>query len=192
MVANISGNALENAVIFEAIHSQRKLLEELAYRDSLTGLYNHQNFHTRLEEEFYRAQRYSLPLSCVFADIDYFKHINDRYGHVTGDIVLKQIGRLINKILRKSDIAARYGGEEFAVLLPNTTNRGAGNFAKRMEKKVGELAIQQLKGNKVSISVGVATYQSGNVPSHHDLLQQADEAMYAAKQAKKAKGLPMP
>jgi two-component system cell cycle response regulator len=191
LVANISGNALENAVIIEAMHSKRRLLEELALRDSLTGLYNHQQFHTHLEEEFSRAQRYSLPLSCVFADIDQFKYINDRYGHVTGDVVLKQIGKLINKIFRKSDLAARYGGDEFAVLLPNTTGRGASDFADRLEKKIGELLIQQLKGKKVSISVGVATYQNGNVRSYHDLLTHADEAMYAAKQAKKENSFPI-
>ena len=189
LVASISGNALENAVIFEAMHSQRKLLEDLAFRDSLTGLYNHQHFHTRLEEEFYRAQRYALPLSCIFADIDDFKQINDRYGHVTGDVVLKQIGKLIDKILRMSDIAARYGGEEFAVLLPNTAQRGGSDFAKRLEKEIGKLSIQQLKGKKVSISVGVATNQGRNVQSYQDLVQQADEAMYAAKQAKKERGL---
>jgi len=185
VVANISGNALENAVIFEAMHSQRQLLEVLALRDSLTGLHNHQHFHTRLEEEFYRAERYALPLSCVFADIDYFKQINDHYGHATGDVVLKQIGKLIDRILRKSDLAARYGGEEFAVLLPNTDREGASEFAYRLENEIGAMSIQQLKGKKVSISVGVATYQDGNMPSYKDLVQHADEAMYAAKQAKK-------
>ena len=188
LVANISGNALENAVIFEAMHTQRKLLEEMALRDSLTGLYNHQYFHSRLEEEFSRARRYSLPLSCVFADIDSFKEINDNYGHMVGDIVLKQIGRLVETTLRKSDIAARYGGEEFTVLLPNTTGRGAGNFARRLVKKIGELSIQQLKGRKVSISVGVATYCGEKDLSHEGLLHLADEAMYAAKKEKKEKG----
>ncbi len=190
LVANISGNALENAVIFEAIHSQRRTLEELAFRDGLTGLHNHQHFHIRLEEEFSRAQRYAMPLSCVFVDIDCFKHINDCLGHVTGDVVLKQIGRLITKILRKSDIAARYGGDEFAVLLPNTSRRGAVNFAKRLEKKIGELSIQQLSGTRVSISIGVSTYHGENELSCQDLLNHADEAMYAAKQAKKQKGIP--
>ncbi len=190
LVANIAGNALENAVIFEAMHSQRQLLEDLALRDSLTGLHNHQHFHTRLEEEFYRAERYALPLSCVFADIDHFKNINDSYGHVTGDVVLKQIGKRIDAILRKSDLAARYGGEEFAVLLPNTARQGASDFAERLEQEISTLSVQQLKGTKVSISVGVATFQDGNMPSYQDLVQQADEAMYAAKQAKKKRGFP--
>lgn len=189
LVASISGNALENAVIFEAMHLKRKLLEDLAYRDSLTGLYNHQQFHTHLEEEFYRAERYGLCLSCVFADIDFFKYINDHYGHIIGDVVLKQIGKLIDKMLRKSDLAARYGGEEFAVLLPNTTRQGANKFAKRLEKKIGELSIQQLKGKRVSISVGVATYDGKEELSSEDLLKQADEAMYAAKRVKKEKNI---
>jgi two-component system, cell cycle response regulator len=186
--ANISGNALENGIVFEAMQSKKKLLEELAFRDSLTGLYNHQHFHTRFEEEFSRAQRYALPLSCVFADIDRFKTINDRFGHITGDVVLKQIGWRIEKMLRKSDLAARYGGEEFSVLLPNTTERGARDFADRLRNEIGALAIQQLKGERVSISVGVATCQDGNVSTYTQLLHQADNAMYAEKQAKKGQG----
>lgn len=185
LVANISGNALENGIIFQAMQSKKKLLEELAFRDSLTGLYNHQQFHTRFEEEFSRAQRYGLPLSCVFADIDRFKTINDRFGHITGDLVLKQIGLLIEKMLRKSDLAARYGGEEFAVLLPNTTEQGALDFAHRLRTEVGVLAIRQLKGERVSISVGVATCHDGSPTDYEQLLQQSDEAMYAEKQAKK-------
>lgn len=187
LVAKMSGNALENAVIFEAMHSHRQLLEEVAVRDSLTGLYNHQYFHTRLEEEFSRAQRYSLALSCVFADIDDFKDINDNYGHIIGDVVLKQIGKLIDSIVRNSDIAARYGGDEFAVLLPNTETQGAIEFVHRLEKEIGELSIQQLKDKKISISVGVATYQERNLSSPQDLVQRADEAMYVTKQAKKEK-----
>jgi two-component system cell cycle response regulator len=185
MVTNLSGNALENAVFFERMQSKRRLLEDLALRDGLTMLYNHQQFHTRFEDEFSRAKRYRLPLSCVFADIDNCKGINDCYGHVVGDVVLKQIGKLIGQMLRKSDLAARYGGEEFAVLLPNTTSVGAGEFADRLQASIEELSIQQLKGEQVSISVGIATYQDGNVKSYNDLLQRADEAMYAAKQAKK-------
>lgn len=185
LVTNLSGNALENAVLFEGMQSKKRLLEDLALRDGLTMLYNHQQFHTRFEEDFSRAQRYCLPLSCVFADIDDFKSINDRYGHVVGDVVLKRIGKLIQQLLRKSDLAARYGGEEFAVLLPNTAGKGACEFADRLQKRIEELSILQLNGGQVSISVGVATYQYGNVKSYNELLQRADEAMYAAKQAKK-------
>jgi two-component system, cell cycle response regulator len=187
LVANLSGNALETAVLFEAMQSKRRLLEDMALRDGLTKLYNHQLFHTRFEEEFSRAQRYGIPLSCIFADIDNFKRINDRFGHVTGDVVLKQIGRQIEQLLRKSDFAARYGGEEFAVLLPNTMDGGAKEFADRLKTSIENLSIQQLKGEKISISVGVSTYMHENVNSYQDLLHLADEAMYAEKATKKQK-----
>jgi two-component system cell cycle response regulator len=121
----------------------------------------------------------------VFVDIDNFKSINDRFGHITGDIVLKQIGRMIKKMLRKSDIAARYGGEEFAVLLPNTTYGGASEFAERLKCQVRELNIKQIKGQLMTVSIGIATYQQDNVPSYEDLLHFADKAMYQAKQSGK-------
>jgi len=185
IVANTTGNALENAVLFEAMQYSKDLLEDKALRDSLTKLYNHQHFHSRFEDEFSRAQRYGQPLSCVFVDIDNFKSINDRFGHITGDIVLKQIGRMIKKMLRKSDIAARYGGEEFAVLLPNTTYGGASEFAERLKCQVRELNIKQIKGQLMTVSIGIATYQQDNVPSYEDLLHFADKAMYQAKQSGK-------
>ncbi|ABA88426.1 response receiver sensor diguanylate cyclase [Syntrophotalea carbinolica DSM 2380] len=185
IIASISGNALENAMIFESMETNKKLLEELSVRDSLTQLYNHQYYHTRFEEEFSRAQRYDLPLSCIFFDIDDFKKINDRYGHLTGDMVLRQIARLIKKLLRKSDISARYGGEEFAICLPNTGTDSANQFAERLLVLIRELSIQQLKGEHVTVSMGTSTYMNNNVASYRELIQLADKAMYQAKESGK-------
>lgn len=185
IIANISGNALENAMIFESMETNKKLLEELSVRDSLTQLYNHQYYHTRLEEEFSRAQRYNLPLSCIFFDIDNFKKINDHYGHLTGDMVLRQISRMIQKVLRKSDISARYGGEEFAICLPNTGADSANQFAERLLVMIRDLSIQQLKGENVTVSIGTSTFMNNNVGSYRDLLQLADKAMYQAKKSGK-------
>jgi len=185
IAANITGDALENAVLFETIQSSKKLLEDLAVRDGLTKLYNHQYFHTRLDEEFFRAERYDQPLSCIFVDLDDFKSINDSYGHIAGDVVLKQIGLLLRQLARKSDISARYGGEEFAVILPNTTTSGANIFADRVLLMVRELSVQQLEGSKVTVSIGVSTFQGGNMSSYKDLLKFADQAMYEAKQSGK-------
>ena len=182
VIANISGNALENAVLFEAIQSKKSLLEDLAVRDGLTKLYNHQYFHNRLEEEFSRAQRYNLSLSCLFIDIDDFKVVNDRYGHIAGDVVIKRIGRLIEEMLRKSDIAARYGGDEFALLLLNTASDGANMVADRVLKMIRELSFQQFMGDTVTVSIGVATYSNKNLTSYEELLHLADKAMYQAKQ----------
>ena len=181
LIASISGNALENAVLFEAMQSNRKLLEDLNCRDSLTGLYNHQHFHLRLEGEFSRANRYGLPLSCIFLDVDNFKNINDRYGHLVGDVVLKQMGKLIEPMLRKSDMASRYGGEEFAVILPNTTSTGAYDFANRLLIMIREMSIPQVNYEKVTASIGVSTYLDGNMASYYELVSSADKAMYAAK-----------
>jgi len=182
VVANISGNALENAVLFEAMQSKKRLLEDLAVRDGLTKLYDHQYFHTRFEEEFSRAQRYNLSLSCVFIDIDDFKVVNDRYGHIAGDVVIKRIGRLLEQMLRKSDIAARYGGDEFALLLLNTASDGAHLFADRVLKTIRELSFQKFMGDIVTVSIGVATYSEKNLASYEELLYLADKAMYQAKQ----------
>jgi two-component system cell cycle response regulator len=182
VVANISGNALENAVLFEAMQSKKRLLEDLAVRDGLTKLYDHQYFHTRFEEEFSRAQRYNLSLSCVFIDIDDFKVVNDRYGHIAGDVVIKRIGRLLEQMLRKSDIAARYGGDEFALLLLNTASDGAHLFADRVLKTIRELSFQKIMGDIVTVSIGVATYSEKNLASYEELLYLADKAMYQAKQ----------
>lgn len=186
LVANISGNALENAILFETMQSSRQLLLDGAQRDSLTGLFNHQQFHTRLEEEFSRARRYKVPLSCIFADIDEFKNVNDRFGHMVGDVVLKRIGKLFQDMFRRSDVPARYGGEEFAVILPNTDSLGVEEFAERLRTMVSELYIPHLKGGHITVSVGVATYVGNNVPQFYgEFLQQADQAMYREKQGKK-------
>ena len=185
IVTNITGNALENAILFESLQSSRKTLEDLAMRDSLTMLFNHQYFHASCEEEFSRAQRYQLPLSCLFIDIDDFKKINDRYGHIVGDVVLKQVGGLIKKVLRKSDIAARYGGEEFAILLPNSSKEGACELATRLLAMIRSLFVPQLNGRQVTASIGVSSCREGNLSADVNLLQLADEAMYLAKQSGK-------
>ncbi len=187
VVANISGNALESAVLFESMQIAKVALEELSNRDSLTNLHNHQFFHQRFEFEFSRSQRYQQNLSCIFIDLDDFKRINDKYGHIAGDIALKKVGRLISKVLRKSDIASRYGGEEFAVLLTNTDREGANEFAVRLASLLRELDIQQLKGERLTASMGIATFTQKNVASYDALLHSADEAMYQAKNSGKDK-----
>ncbi len=180
-VANIAGNALENAVLFETMYSTKRFLEDVAVRDGLTKLYNHQFFHARLEEEFSRAHRYQLSLSCLFIDIDNFKKLNDTFGHLTGDVVLRQIGRLITNVLRTSDIASRCGGEEFAILLPNTGHDGALELAERLQTKICQVSNRA----RVTASIGVATYPHHEINSSSDLLHYADQAMYQAKQAGK-------
>jgi len=181
LVANMSSNALENAALFELMLSKQRYLEEMTLRDGLTTLYNHQHFYTRIEEEFYRAVRYGTPLSCLFFDIDDFKKVNDRYGHVCGDEVLRQIGRMLNNLIRESDIAARYGGEEFAILLPNTGANGAIVLADRLRTALGEIVVVEMNGTRITASIGIATFVDGNMSSYEQLIKQADETMYQSK-----------
>jgi len=181
LVANISANALENAVLFESMQSASEYFEEMSIRDGLTMLYNHRHFYSRLEEEFSRAERYYSPLSLIFFDIDDFKNVNDAFGHTQGDKVLKQIGELIKTVARESDIAARYGGEEFALILPNTTTGGAYDLANRLCATIRQHVFEGLKGSQVTVSVGVSTYSDKNVKSFDQLVKLADKAMYTAK-----------
>ena len=125
--------ALTNARLYRAIQEQ-------AITDGLTGLFNHRYFYERLAQEFARAQRYGLPLSLLMLDIDDFKTFNDTHGHPAGDLVLREVGRLLSTQLRRDvDVAARYGGEEFAVLLPNTARDGAQVVGDRIVREVAAL-----------------------------------------------------
>jgi len=181
MVANISANALENAVLFRSLKTASEYFEEMAIRDGLTLLYNHRQFYSRLEEEFSRAKRYSAPLSLVFFDLDGFKTVNDSWGHAQGDKVLKQVGEVIQTVARESDVAARYGGDEFAILLPSTTSEGAMELADRLRKIIGDQVFRGLDSLQVTISVGLSTFEKDNVQSIDQFVHRADKAMYKAK-----------
>lgn len=185
LIANISANALENAILFESVQAAQEYFEDMAIRDGLTGLYNHRHFYDRLEEEFSRASRYNMPLSLVFFDLDDFKRINDVYGHTCGDMVLKKIGQVLKSVARESDIPARYGGEEFVIVLPNTDKQGAFDLACRIHSIIRSHRFEQLSGKQVTISVGVATYVDGNLPSFNDLVSIADEGLYKVKRSGK-------
>jgi two-component system cell cycle response regulator len=181
LVANISANALENAMLFDSMKTAQEYFEEMSIRDGLTKLYNHRHFYDRLEEEFSRASRYGEPLSLIFFDIDDFKRINDNYGHTHGDEVLKKISLAMKRVARESDLPARYGGDEFAVILPNTSAAGALDVANRLSTTVRELIFEDLTGEQVTISSGVATFVDKKVQSFDRLVWLADEAMYKAK-----------
>ena len=157
-------------------------LREMAIRDPLTGLYNRRYFQERFQEEMSRAKRYRQPLTVVLADIDHFKRINDTYGHLFGDEVLKEVARVFRERIRKSDLVARYGGEEFVFLLPNTHARAGAAFAERIRREVENLEIKFMdQVIKVTISLGVATLVSFEV-SEPEFLNMADKALYLSKE----------
>lgn len=162
-------------------------LRELAFRDELTGLYNHRYFQEVLESEVQRSTRYNHPVSLLLLDIDNFKTINDTYGHVAGDLMLKEISKVMIKLVRHCDIVARYGGEEFTIILPDTSTTGAKVLAQRVRRGIEQ---HQVKDNSelmsVTVSVGVASTDMDSVEkTRMSLIAQSDQALYRAKRSGK-------
>ncbi len=158
-------------------------LIQLARHDPLTGTANRRYFFERAEQEFMRSRRYQTPLSITLIDVDHFKHINDQYGHATGDEVLKLLSGKIAALLRESDLLARIGGEEFAILMPSTGLAGAALMAERLRLAIAEEA-SAVAGQILHLrfSAGVTQLKAQD-QSIEDCLRRADEAMYKAKQA---------
>lgn len=157
--------------------------EELASRDGLTTLYNHRTFHSLLEDEIARTRRFRRPVSVLMLDIDHFKHVNDTYGHQTGDVILKSLSGLLVKQARAVDRVCRYGGEEFTVILPETETPMAMQIAERLRTEV-ERQPFDIGGGKtinIAVSIGVATYPQ-QASSLEGLVKATDVALYAAKQ----------
>jgi diguanylate cyclase (GGDEF)-like protein len=179
---------LQNAKLQHEIDEQKRIqsiLENLATRDSLTNLFNRRHFLTLAELEWKRALRYGHPFSVLMLDLDDFKHINDSFGHATGDQALIMVAGLIQGTLRKVEIAGRYGGDEFAIILPETPPEKGSIVGKRICDKV---ISQPLKANKglinLTVSIGVAGLSDGTsdqVTSLEELLHQADVALYHSK-----------
>ncbi len=156
--------------------------EKTAVTDGLMGIYNHKHFKQRLEHEVAKSRRYGQQTSLVLLDIDYFKRINDTYGHATGDLVLKLLARWVTESCRSTDIVARYGGEEIAVILPHTGLAGAQEFAERLRLKISEQVIEDPEEDakfRVTVSAGVARWEKGMTAM--DLIKRADAALYHSK-----------
>ena len=160
----------------------QKELERLAHTDALTGLYNRRIFMQRLDEEAERVRRHGSALSVLIFDLDFFKQVNDTYGHDTGDIVLVAVARLTTEIKRVSDVAARLGGEEFALLLPETDQQGAVHLAQRLRTAIEKNLYLSTSGTpvKVTASIGVAT-ATPEAREMEKLLSSADSQLYRAK-----------
>lgn len=160
--------------------------KRLAITDGLTRLFNHRHFYELLEQEFMRSRRHKTNLSMIMIDIDFFKHINDTYGHQVGDDILKEMAIVIQRQVRDIDILARYGGEEFAVLLPQTAVDQAEAVAERIRQSVESNEFVTPEGKiRMTVSLGIAAYPEGGVDNQTELVQMADAAMYEAKSAGK-------
>jgi len=158
-------------------------LYQSAVRDGLTQVYNRQFFEERLHHEFSYAFRHTTAISLLMVDIDFFKKVNDTYGHPTGDLVLKVIACTIQRIIRNEDILCRYGGEEFVVIARGTDYINTGALAERIRRAIEELSIPITSGDiKITVSVGWATMSKGEYRSPKELLSASDKALYLAKQ----------
>lgn len=171
-----------------ALHNAMRYAEarEQALRDGLTGLWNHAALHERLQEELARARHARQPAALILADLDDFKAINDTYGHLEGDRLLRAFADLLRRCIRSSDIAARYGGEEFAVVLPGLRAEDATRVAERIRTASRARPLIWIGSVPISttVSLGVAAYpEHGEDPV--ELLRRADEALYRAKRAGK-------
>ncbi len=165
-----------------ALEEANKKLQVQARTDSLTGLLNHGSFMQRLREELSREVREHNPVSLIMADIDFFKQVNDKYGHPAGDKILSDTARAIQSACRNYDIVGRYGGEEFAAVLPNTTSKKAAAIAERIRKTVAEKS-HSWDGDdiRISISLGAASSVAVSGMKMESLLEKADQALLEAK-----------
>lgn len=169
--------------LLQNISEARQQIETMAIMDELTGLFNRRHIMTRFVEEFTRTQRLSKDLGCIMIDIDNFKQINDRHGHLVGDELLREVARVIKQSVRTYDIVGRYGGEEFLVILPDTDRDDAKSLAERIRKNVrGEperapgISLQY----EVTVSLGVACMREQDA-SIDDIIKRADDNLYEAK-----------
>lgn len=157
--------------------------EKMAVTDSLTGLFNRRRFEEALAREFERFVRYNVPFSCLMIDVDHFKTINDTYGHDVGDTVLKGIANTIQKQIRTVDTVARYGGDEFVLLLTQQKKEEAEKVAVRMIKRLRQQTVEGMdkKGEKVTVSIGIASVPDPDLKNKEQVVQCADYALYKAK-----------
>jgi diguanylate cyclase (GGDEF)-like protein len=171
-VADICAAAIANARHFERT-------QQLAYLDGLTGIFNRRFFEMRVREELERAQRYNTNLAVVMLDIDYFKKLNDEFGHLLGDEVLRQVSTIFQQHLRKGDVVCRYGGEEFALLLPQTSGENAYEVADKLRRTAEAYHFPGVP-RPVTISAGVAAYPACG-KTRDEVVSAADAALYHAK-----------
>jgi len=155
----------------------RKKLEHESSHDPLTHIHNRRSFENAINSEAIRSKRYDKPMSLILLDIDYFKNINDKYGHKIGDIVLIGLAEVLTESIRKSDTVFRVGGEEFAILIPETKVAGALKLAEKVRDRVDNCSFDIV--NKVTISLGVAEFHQDITKDQ--LYQHADQALYLAK-----------
>jgi diguanylate cyclase (GGDEF)-like protein len=170
-------------VRFGSIAIENANLYWQATTDRMTKLFSHHFFQKTLEEEIARAHRYGTTFSLIMFDIDHFKKFNDTYGHLQGDVIIKEIAGIMRRSVRSIDLTARYGGEEFAVILPEVDARGAIVVAERLRSTVAGYSFPGEEGPlRVTVSIGVAEFKPERMRSASEIIAEADKALYQSKE----------
>jgi diguanylate cyclase (GGDEF)-like protein len=182
----LRGTIVQNRYVLaqESLRDAHDQLAHLSTHDPLSGVANRRGFDDELSATWGRARRSGAPISLLFVDIDYFKNINDSFGHRHGDECITNLAQALSGALpRQQDMLARYGGEEFAAILPETDQDGAFKVAQRMRDAVAALAIKNTSptGSLVTVSIGACTYRGEPAANYEELIQRADKALYRAK-----------
>ncbi|MFA6609844.1 MAG: diguanylate cyclase, partial [Candidatus Omnitrophota bacterium] len=173
----------EREILNNEIIKTNKRLKQLALKDPHTGLYNHRYLGEVIEAEFDRARRYAHPISVIMIDIDYFKSINDLYGHEFGDLVLKQFAVQLKSMVRRYDIVVRYGGEEFVIISAGTNKHKAFVQAQRLLDAIGLYNFGNKKHSvKLKLSISVASYPDDNIAKGMDMINLADKILDKVKE----------
>jgi two-component system, cell cycle response regulator len=169
--------------LHDHVSSVRSRLEQLSLHDELTGLYNYRYLHSRLNEEFKRAERYHEPLACMIIDIDHLQAHNDSFGREQGDQVIREVADAIRRAVREIDVVARFGGDEFLVALPSTHFAGSVTVAERLWREVTERVPsgKSPSSRRATVSIGVSLFPSRDVRTKDVLLRAADTALRQAK-----------
>ncbi len=175
----ISGLFMIIQDVTELATYEQKLVE-MNTKDMLTGIYNRRFLDSRLKEECDRHHRYARALSLMMIDIDFFKKVNDTYGHQCGDHILKAVAEKASSIIRKTDVLARYGGEEFCCLLPETDAVAAEAVAENLRMQIEEM-VSSFEGNQVAVTISLGISEINGDDTPESLLKRADEALYEAK-----------
>ena len=173
------------ALVRERTQRQAQFFAQAAIVDPSSGLFNRPYFQSRLQEELQRSTRQNTPVSLLMLDIDSFKSINDTFGHLAGDTVIKDVADILKSSVRVFDVCSRYGGEEFAVVMPGSSLDSASAIADRIRQRIQSYhsTDRALSGLRVTVSIGVA--ESGPLGSVREVIERADSALYAAKRAGK-------
>jgi diguanylate cyclase (GGDEF)-like protein len=173
-----------------ALERERALDSAEAYAhaaavDPVTGVFNRRYFQVRLDEELQRSHRHQIPLALLMIDIDDFKRVNDSHGHLAGDIILRDVGEILRRSVRVFDVCARFGGEEFVIIMPGSSSENALRIAERIRERIETYrpSDRTLATTRVTVSVGLAVSSADATVSQ--LLERADQALYAAKRAGK-------